>query len=530
MKKIIIIQLILIINSICISQVTQEWVVILPINNIVNNPVFTYDKFGNSYICVLKNDSGFITMKYNTAGALVWKRNFIYPGTSNQYLSASALDKDGNLFVVGYYNAAAFDNNYLLVKYSPAGNLLWYSIFDSPAHLDERATALTVDNAGNPIISGVSLGNQISTVITVKYNSSGSFLWSKKYRENSDNSCSSQLVTDNLNNVFLLASYIDFEYGLINVDKYNSNGDSLWEKNVGYNTMQSSTSVTIKAGRQNRLIAVKNLNPFPGYYFRQGGVMEFDSLGNTLVNTNFSYNDKRFYISDFCINGSDNIFISGSIDSHPAVINLGTAGLPVWTRADSLIGSFSRIASDNNNGIYSFGTYQYSENHYHFKTKKYNSSGDSLWTKLYSYSSSSSEQTCGMGIDTAVNIYIFGKSSGSTGSRYVLIKYNQPVGIQPISSSMPKNFSLSQNYPNPFNPATKIKFDIPNSPFEGGKGDVKLIVYDITGKEISILVNQQLKPGTYEVEWDGSNYSSGIYFYKLQTADYTETKRMVLIK
>ncbi len=95
-----------------------------------------------------------------------------------------------------------------------------------------------------------------------------------------------------------------------------------------------------------------------------------------------------------------------------------------------------------------------------------------------------------------------------------------PLGLQPISTNIPEKFSLYQNYPNPFNPSTKIKFDIPYSPFEGqrsaleeGKGDVKLVVYDILGKEITTHVNQQLQPGTYEVEWDGSNYPSGVVFF-----------------
>ncbi len=102
------------------------------------------------------------------------------------------------------------------------------------------------------------------------------------------------------------------------------------------------------------------------------------------------------------------------------------------------------------------------------------------------------------------------------------------VGINPISSEIPKYFSLSQNYPNPFNPVTKIKFSIP--PSKGAKGMTRLIIYDMLGREIATLLNEGLQPGTYEVEWDGSNFSSGVYFYKLITAEYSETKKMVLIK
>jgi hypothetical protein len=102
------------------------------------------------------------------------------------------------------------------------------------------------------------------------------------------------------------------------------------------------------------------------------------------------------------------------------------------------------------------------------------------------------------------------------------------VGIESFSSGAPKDFSLSQNFPNPFNPITKIKFSIP--PLKGARGMIRLVIYDILGREIATLVNELLQPGTYEVEWDGSNYPSGVYFYKLITDDYTETRKMVLIK
>ncbi len=127
---------------------------------------------------------------------------------------------------------------------------------------------------------------------------------------------------------------------------------------------------------------------------------------------------------------------------------------------------------------------------------------------------------------------------GFGGTIYKTTNGGEPVGIQPISSEIPIQFSLSQNYPNPFNPVTKIKFDIPtplNPPFaKGGTakpgGFVKLAIYDILGREVIILVNEQLKPGTYEVAWDASNYPSGVYFYKLSANGFVQTKRMVLIK
>ncbi len=106
------------------------------------------------------------------------------------------------------------------------------------------------------------------------------------------------------------------------------------------------------------------------------------------------------------------------------------------------------------------------------------------------------------------------------------------VGIKQISNEVPKEYNLYQNYPNPFNPVTKIKFAIPLSRgVSEGRGVLaRLVIYDILGREITTLVNEQLQPGTYEVEWDGSNYCSGIYYYSLVTTEFVETKKMVLIK
>ncbi len=99
-----------------------------------------------------------------------------------------------------------------------------------------------------------------------------------------------------------------------------------------------------------------------------------------------------------------------------------------------------------------------------------------------------------------------------------------PTGINQIGNEIPAEYSLNQNYPNPFNPVTKIKFDIAIN------GNASLIIFDITGKEIATLVNESLQPGTYSVDWKASDFPSGIYFYRLQTGSFTDTKRMILIK
>jgi len=94
------------------------------------------------------------------------------------------------------------------------------------------------------------------------------------------------------------------------------------------------------------------------------------------------------------------------------------------------------------------------------------------------------------------------------------------------------NFKLEQNYPNPFNPTTKIKFTIPSVIASGAKQSqmVTLKVYDVLGNEIATLVNEEKSSGRYEVSFNGSGLSSGIYFYTINAGSFGETKKMILLK
>jgi hypothetical protein len=98
------------------------------------------------------------------------------------------------------------------------------------------------------------------------------------------------------------------------------------------------------------------------------------------------------------------------------------------------------------------------------------------------------------------------------------------VGVSKISSIIPGKFSLYQNYPNPFNPTTNIKFDVAKY------CNTEISIFDMMGRKIETLVNQNLNAGSYEVKWNASSYSSGIYYIRMQTGNYIETKKTLLIK
>jgi hypothetical protein len=121
-----------------------------------------------------------------------------------------------------------------------------------------------------------------------------------------------------------------------------------------------------------------------------------------------------------------------------------------------------------------------------------------------------------------VNDYVLAGTEGCSVWRRPL---SELVGIADSKTKYkPSTFSLSQNYPNPFNPVTYINIDINKLSY------VKLTIYDVLGRELEVLINEILKPGSYKVDWDGSSYASGVYFYRMQTNEYTAVKKMLLVK
>jgi hypothetical protein len=120
-------------------------------------------------------------------------------------------------------------------------------------------------------------------------------------------------------------------------------------------------------------------------------------------------------------------------------------------------------------------------------------------------------------------------ATGSFWSGNGLAVYNEGGVVsveeyQTIRVIVPNDYLLSQNYPNPFNPSTTIKYSVPELSF------VTIKIYDVLGSEVAILVNEEKPIGTYEINWNAENLSSGVYFYQLKAGSFVDTKKMILLK
>jgi photosystem II stability/assembly factor-like uncharacterized protein len=136
------------------------------------------------------------------------------------------------------------------------------------------------------------------------------------------------------------------------------------------------------------------------------------------------------------------------------------------------------------------------------------------------------QQASGTTVDLKGVWFINPNTGWAVGNNGVILKTTTGgfTAVRPISNEIPAEFKLYQNYPNPFNSKTVFSFQLPVF------SHAELSIYDVLGREVKILVNQELRPGTYEVEFDGSNYPSGVYYYRLIAGDYTETRKFVLMK
>ena len=182
------------------------------------------------------------------------------------------------------------------------------------------------------------------------------------------------------------------------------------------------------------------------------------------------------------------------------------------TTKNCVAAPYKRICTDTNNGTL-FGIIVKSKS---FTQYGFEGSESFTYCTGFGRTNYTIQDIGGFGAEWLVGCYINGILYGDT----------TLTGITNLNAGIPDKFALYQNYPNPFNPATKIKFDIAGR----SVGQTFLSVYDITGREIQTLVNESLQPGTYEVTFDGSSFTSGIYFYQLKAGEYIGVKKLVLIK
>ena len=521
-----IIILIVVFNS-ATAQVTQEWV--SRYNGTGNSAdeasSLAVDGSGNVYVTGYSLGSGtdrdYATIKYNSSGDQQWVARNNGPGNLNDYANSIAVDGSGNVYVSGYSYDNGTELDYATIKYNSSGAQQWVARYNGPG--EDRAYSIAVDGSGNVYVTGYSSGSGTEhDYATIKYNSSGVQQWVARYNgPGNDNDEANSVAVDGSGNVYVTGFSSGLGIGVYATIKYNSSGVQQWVST--YNGWATSLAVD---GSGNVYVTGFSAGDYATIKYNSSGVQQW------AVRYNGPGNDLD-YSRSLAVDGSGNVYVAGtslggSTFGAYATVKYNSSGVQQWASIYSGPGNSNNdaesLALDGSGNVYVTGSSSAgSGTFYDYATIKYNSSGVQQWVTRYN--GLGEDEASSLALDSSGNVYVTGHSSGSgTDADYATIKYSQSVGIKQLSSILPDRFSISQNYPNPFNPSTKIKFDIIKS------GLVKLKIFDISGKEVALLVEENLSPGSYETEFVGSNFTSGVYFYKIETGSFVETKKMLMIK
>jgi len=535
MKLLLTLLIFLLHQSILKSQIIQNWVG--RYGNTVNSaytvagPVI--DKSGNVFVggsVTTATLTDYVTIKYNSSGAEEWSR--VYTGLIEHRLIDMVLDNTGNLYVTGLSENMTGTYDIITIKYNTFGDSLWVKRYNgATAFTMDQPVAMDIDASNNVYVTGYSFGSIPMSYVTIKYSPQGDSLWVARFVSDGTD-LSRDIYIDNEGNAIVYARGT-------RIIKYDTNGNVLWNRTYSFDASEFNKVLTGDASGNIYFTGTKFSSTFDDFAvvkLNSNGDISWSQVRNGFGGTAPTHDDARA----ICVDNSGNVFITGEIYEATGFYNFSTikynsSGIFQWERNYSHPQSGdggNDIVCDNSGNIYVTGGSN------DFTTIKYNTNGDSLWVIKYSGSANMNDLNSAIAIDNSNNIYITGRSQISQSPakfEIATVKYSQTITNISSEVNSEKSFKLYQNYPNPFNPNTKINYELPASR-QGGQitNYVSLKVYDVSGNEISTLINQKQNSESYSVEFDGDNLPSGVYFYKIEIISdreiYSDVKKMILLR
>lgn len=492
-----------------------------------------------------------IILKYTNTGEPIWQA--VYSGTGNYTDRAHGIvvDNSGNVYVTGYTTSTSGNINYLTLKYNSNGALQWAKTFNGSGNQTDKAWGIVVDDNSNCFITGTSKSSSSGTdIVTLKYNSSGNVVWTKTYDAPPHKDEEAVKIAIDGNNNLYIAGYGEYSSGHHDflLLKYSHSGSFQWVKNYNGSNGGFDRAWGIVIDNEDYIYITGE---------SEGSNDKFDIV---TIKYNYSGTQKWLYRFTETENEDDkpygivvdeitgSVFVTGSTETNNNGMDYLTLRLNKSTGALGWAKLFNGGGNDNDIP-YALTTTKNGQNPYIIVTgtvKQYSSGSDDIAiivynaegilrnVNVYGGTAEYDDGAFGITVDNNDNYFIAGfvsntsAGSGASAPNYdiVTVKHERinPVGIITPLVNVPGNYYLSQNYPNPFNPETIISFGIPEN------SNVNISVYDITGKFIQNLVNSNLSRGSYNVSFNGNSLSSGIYIYRITAGRFTETKTMILIK
>ncbi|MDD5360490.1 MAG: SBBP repeat-containing protein [Ignavibacteria bacterium] len=529
------------------SQYQQQWVKRFS-GTLVNGTNYGYslgvDRQDNIYVAgYIKNVQtlyDYFLIKYTPSGNMIWNRS--YNGTGNNWdlCYSLAVDDFGNAYITGTATNASSLSECVTLKFDSSGNLRWTNIYNFGVNQPDYGKVVKIyKNKSIYVFGGSALNENENDLLLIKIDSSGTQEWVRRNRGRNVSTEAADMVLDKSGNIYVTGLSIVSQTGwdFITV-KYSGNGDTVWSRTFDYDHLVNTPTAMAIDSLGNIFVTGQSINNSTNKAYLT--VVKYDSTGVLKWYKVYQHDTLNFFDLGMCIgvDKNNNIYVTGYTSNSGSLpdtrdfvtIRYKQNGDTAWVRNYNGIGNgmdWPRgLTIDRQCNVYvtglSAGTGGYYSDYY---TISYDSLGNTLWSSRYNGSLNYGDTPLSIILDNAQNVIVTGSACETgTGSDAVTIKYSKNVGIQNIGETVPVNYLLYQNYPEPFNPSTTIKYALPKNGF------VSISVFDITGREITKLVNEMKRAGNYQVLFDGSGFASGVYFYRIVTEDFVQTKRMVMVK
>lgn len=453
----------------------------------------------------------------------LWTKSF---GGLNYDVGSSVIEtNDGGFVVTGIANFIDLG----LLRTDANGNLLWLRTFGG-LDTDLGYTVIQIQDGGYVIVGTTrSYGAGETDAWLIKVDSSGNQEWSRTYGGSDyDWGISVKQTTDG---GYIIAGHTEsYGAGLSDVwlIRTDPSGNPAWEKTYGAAGADFGTSVDLTSDGGFVVVGYQNSFTAGGFDI---GFIKVDQNGNLVWLKNFggAYNDMGYSVKKttdggYAITGFTESFGAGGSDVW--LIKTDSDGNEQWSRTyggiENDIGRSVEETSDGNI-IITGSTKSFGFGKQDVGFSKTDPAGNLIWITTYG----GVEDDFGYSVkQTADGGYIItgGTLSFGTGNGDVWLLKTEPDASPVEEETVVKDYVLYQNYPNPFNPSTTIEYQIPELSF------VTIKIYDLLGNEISTFINEEKLAGKYEVEFNASGLTSGVYFYQLRADSFVETKQMILMK
>jgi hypothetical protein len=498
----------------------------------------------------------FILIKYNSAGTFQWSQTYNGPGNGEDRPVAMTLDAAGNIYVVGKSflaipNGGGTTSQTITLKYNSAGALLWTAIKLRPDYYPCEPDDVAVDAAGNVYVAGSTIQGEpfAYDFMTIKYNSSGAEQWTRTYNGTGQGvDMETRIALDASGNIYVTGESLgSLKKGLrfpINTFadfytiKYNSNGGVMWQRRYDspFHSVDRPKAIALDNAGNVYITGVSFVDINNTDYL----TMKLNGSNGAIVYT-ARYNgdgNRVDQANGIVVNAAGEAFVTGLSDPYGnsaynyVTIKYTSTGAEAWRASYNGPADGTDVAStirmDGFGFIYVTGESQ-GDFGYDFATVQYGSSGTELWKVRYNGPAAASDKAVDMAVFTPpgpafeqAHVYVTGESEGDmTGLDIALVKYEQPLVIGEFATVS----SGLSNYPNPFSASTTIEYDLAYD------SDVSIKVMDaFSGKEIREISLGQKNAGKHSEVFNADGLRAGNYLYKIvaQSAKgkYVETRYM----